>query len=130
MARKDVVRYNLNEGVPQSLSATFTSPITTIKFSDNVSYQINVTTSDSTGTFEVQASDDYSPIGPSQPVPNPGNWVTLPLGGGTPTVAGANDLILINLNQLPFTAVRLVYTSTIAGTGTADMWVLAKQIGG
>lgn len=130
MGRKDTVRYNINEGVPQSLSASFITPVTAIKFLDNASYQINVTTSDSTGTFAVQASNDYCPAGPAEPPANPGTWVNLTLAGGTPFVAAANDSIIINLNQLPFTAIRLAYTSTIAGTGTCDMWLVAKQIGG
>lgn len=130
MSRKDVLRYNLNQGVPQSLASSFTTAPTAIKWGDNISYQITVTTSNSTGTFAVQASNDYCPSGPSEPPANPGNWVTLSLGGGTPTVNAANDIIVINLNQLPFMAVRLVYTPTIAGTGTADMWITSKQLGG
>ena len=60
---------------------------------------------------------------------NPGNWINLVLAGGTPFVAAANDQILIDLNQLPFTAIRLSYTSTIAGTGVADIFITARQLG-
>lgn len=100
-----------------------------IPFGDNCSYQINVTTTNSTGTFSIQGSLDYV-----QEQPNirgvTGNWTDLSLGGGTPTVAAANDTILINLNQLPFNALRVAYTSTIAGTGTANIYIMTKQIGG
>ncbi len=98
---------------------------------DNVSYQINITTSNSIGTFAVQGSDDYQPRTAQQPG-NTGNWVTLPLGGATaaPTAAAANDSILINLNQVPFNALRVTYTVGTAGTGTCDIWETQKQVGG
>lgn len=131
MARKNIVTKKISAA--QSLAANFTSEPTVIQFLDNVSYQINITTTNSTGSFVVQASLDYEPAGAVDPmsgVPNSGNWVDLVLSGGTPTAAAANDSILIDLNQLPFKAVRLKYTSTIAGTGTADVYVAAKQLGG
>lgn len=128
MARKLILREEISAA--QSLAANFTSVPTMIPYMDNCSYQINITTTNSTGTFAVQASDDY--IQQTQDVKgNPGNWVTLPLGGATaaPVAAAANDTILIDLNELPFNAVRLVYTSTIAGTGTADIWLFNKSLG-
>lgn len=127
MARKNVLRKLI--APTQSLAASFSITPTMIPFGDNCAYQINVTTSNSTGTFSVQGSLDY--VQQTQDTKGvAGNWVDLSLGGGTPTVAAANDTILINLNQLPFNAVRLAYTSTIAGTGIADIYVMEKQIGG
>lgn len=128
MARKNIVVTKIASA--QSLAANFTSIPTIINYLDNVAYQINITTSNSTGTFAVQASLDYAVSEPGTQVTNSGTWATLPLGGGTPSVSGANDTILINLNQLPFAAVRLQYTSTVAGTGVADIYIEAKQIGG
>ena len=129
MARKDTNRYLLNPNGPQSLAASFISPPTIIRNHDNCSYQINIYTSDSSGTFAVEISNDYQVDPATQVVENPGTWLALPLGG-TPVVAAANDTIVINLNQLPFMAMRLNYTSTVAGTGTCDMIVTEKQIGG
>ncbi len=126
MSRKDTLLFELLNG--QSLSTSFVSAPTVIRFTDNVSYQINVTTSNSTGSFAVQVSDDYA-VGPGNVVSNPGTWNTLVLSG-SPTVAGANDIISISLNQLPFFAIRLAYTSTIAGTGTATAYISSKMIGG
>lgn len=126
MGRKDIIVYKLVSA--QSLAATFNSSPTVINYMDNCSYQINVTTSNSQGTFSVQASNDYKKDEPSQIVTNAGTWVDLTLSG-TPTVAAANDSIIINLNQLPFTAIRLHYTSTIAGTGTADIYITDKVVG-
>lgn len=128
MARKNVVVYKLNAS--QTMASSFTTSPTLIKYLDNIAYQINVTTTNSTGTFSVQASLDYAVDEVGNTPTNLGNWITLTLAGGVPTIAAANDLILINLNQLPFNAVRLVYTPTIAGTGTCDVFVMGRQIGG
>lgn len=128
MSRKSVLPYVVASA--QSLAATFTTTPTVITYLDNCAYQINVTTTNSEGTFEVQGSLDYRP-GPTTefPVANAGSWVTLTLNGGTPTVAAANDTILIDMNQLPFAALRLVYTAGTAGTGTCTINFLAKSVG-
>jgi len=132
LARKNVLTpFKLNGNTPQSLSADFTSPVTTITYGDNIAYQINITTSNSTGTFSVQGSVDYQVDGPTGTVINTGHWVDLILGGvGVPTVSAANDTILIDMNQVPFNALRLSYTHNTAGTGTCDMYIMAKMIGG
>lgn len=127
MARKDILVSKI--ATAQSLSASFISPVTVIKFLDNQSYQINIITTNSTGTFAVQVSDDYNLSEPGTAVTNPGQWAALDIGG-TPFAAGANDTIVIDLNQLPYGAMRLVYTSTVAGTGTADIYLTSKQLGG
>lgn len=113
----------------QSTALSFTSPVTLIRNLDNIAYQINATTSSSTGTFQVQVSLDYAIDEVTNHVTNTGNWSALTLSG-TPSLAGANDTIVINLNQLPFNAVRLAYISGTAGTGTADVYILARQLGG
>lgn len=113
----------------QSLAASFNTVPTMIPFLDNCAYQINITTTNSTGTFAVQGSVDYVQATPIQPG-NPGNWVSLTLGGTTaaPVAAAANDQIIINLNQVPFNALRIAYTSTVAGTGHADIYFMSKMI--
>ncbi len=126
MARKNTLKYQLLTG--QSLATSFISPVTFIRNTDNVSYQIDVFTSDSTGTFSVQVSDDYS-LNEANVVVNPGTWVTLTLSG-VPTVSAANDVIGISLNQLPYDAIRLAYTETTPGTGTCNAIITSKQIGG
>lgn len=128
MARKTVIQsYPLV--LAQSLSANFTSAPTMVPFLDNFAYQINVSTTDSQGAFEVEGSLDYKINPVTGHVENPGNWVMLNLSG-TPNVNQANDTIGISLNQVPFNAIRLVYLSIIAGTGVADIYVEAKQLGG
>lgn len=129
MARKNILRQELVAA--QSLAANFQTNPTVISYLDNCSYQINITTSNSTGTFSVQGSSDYAPRTAEAPG-NVGNWVDLPLGGSVaaPVAAAANDSILINLNQVPFNALRIAYIATIPGTGTAEIWTLDKQLGG
>ena len=127
MARKNTLNYNLYP-TPQSMAATFTSPATFIRNTDNVSYQIDITTTNSTGTFSVQVSNDYA-LGPDNTVTNPGTWLTLTLSG-TPIAAGANDIIGISLNQLPYDSIRFVYTSIVAGTGALTAILTSKQVGG
>lgn len=127
MARKDTVVYPV--ATNQSLATSFTTSPTVVTTLDNVAYQVNVTTTDSIGAFKVQASVDYAIYLNSNQVINPGNWVDLPLSG-SPIANAAPDTININLNQLPFVAVRMVYTPSTAGTGTATIYLAAKQIGG
>lgn len=128
MSRKNTLKYDLYPTTPQSMSANFTSPVTFIRNTDNVSYQIDITTTDSTGTFTVQVSDNYA-LGPDNTVTNAGTWVTLTLSG-SPTASAANDTIGISLNQLPYNAIRFVYTSSVAGTGTLTASITSKQLGG
>lgn len=128
MARKNVLAAQTPIASNQSLAVTFTSAPTVIAFMDNISYQIDVTTTNSTGSFKVQASLDYVPADGIQ-TGRAGHWVDLVLSG-TPSVAAANDDINISFNQMPFQAIRLIYTPTVAGTGTCTIYVMGKQIGG
>lgn len=128
MARKDTLQSKLLTG--QSLAATFTGPVTVIKNTDSISYQINVTTTNSIGTFKVQVSDDYTQYAPSEAVTISGNWADLPLGGDALSINAANDVLSVELRSLSFQAIRIVYTSGTAGTGTCDLWISTKQLGG
>lgn len=110
----------------QSLATSFNSAPTVVKYLDNISYQINVVTTNSEGTFAVEVSNDYVPSN-SGVTPDTGNWSPLVLTG-TPTVAAANNTLVINMNQLPFAAIRLAYTSTVAGTGTCEIILTGKMI--
>ncbi len=110
--------------------AAFISNPTVVKYLDNCAYQINVTTSNSEGTFSVQASLDYAKDEVTGAVTNQGRWFNLILSGGIPTVAAEDDVIGIDLNQLPFNAIRLSYAGSVPGTGTCDIFIMARQIGG
>jgi hypothetical protein len=119
MSRKQVL-LPVTIASAQSLAADFTTTPTVISYQDNIAYQINVTTADSAGTFAVQASMDYEAGVNGSGPPVAGNWTTLTLSG-TPTVAAANDTIMISLNQVPYKALRLAYTSSVAGTGVCNI---------
>ncbi len=112
-----------------SLATSFTTPETVVRHLDNCSFQINITTTDSTGTFSVQVSNDYYVNeGNDGVVQNPGTWTDLTLAGGIPFAAAANDTIVISLNQLPFYGVRLAYTATVPGTGTCTVFLTHKGL--
>lgn len=128
MARKNTLVHKLYDA-PQSLSATFTTPATLIRYLDNISYQFNAVTTDSIGNFAVECSDDYA-VNEAGVTSNPGIWVPLTLAGGVPFVNAGDADILIDLNQLPYIAVRVVYTATTPGTGTVEMYIVARQLGG
>lgn len=133
MSRKDVVLSKLVNPVDSTqkfqLSSSFNSPATIIRYLDNVSYQINITTTNSIGVFTVQASLDYAVNESTNAVTNAGNWEDLTLSS-TLVSNAANDVILVNLNQVPFNALRVSYTSSTAGTGTCEIFFMGKQIGG
>jgi len=125
MARKNQLVYKVAEA--QSLGASFITAPTLIKYLDNVAYQI-IQTGTPTGEFFVEASVDYAFDEVAQNVQNPGHWDALPLSTRL-LLAGTPEDILVNLNQLPFTAIRVRYTRS-SGTGTADIYLTARQIGG
>lgn len=112
------------------MTASFITPPTLIKYADNCSYQIVFNAGGSIGTFSVQASNDYAISEPSNLVTNAGDWVDLSLGGGVPFSAGTADDIIIDLNQLPFNAIRLSYTSATPGTSVCNVYLITKQVGG
>ena len=104
------------DGLPvtQSLSASFSTVATSVKFQDNLSYQINITTTNSQGTFQLQGSNDgvsYADLGTAG------------------VVAAANDVAVININQFPFAYMRLHYTSSVAGTGICSIVLMGRSVG-
>lgn len=105
----------------QTMAADVTSNPINIQYLDNISIQLNFTGTP-TGTFDLQGSLDYSP----GPFANTGNWisVTLPVA---PVAAGAASQILLDLNQLSFPWVKIVYTRS-SGTGTLNGYISGKAI--
>lgn len=126
MSRKNVLPYKL--ATAQSLSSSFNSAVTTITYTDNISYQINCTTTNSVGTFALEVSDDYQISNGT--IVNAGTWNPLTLGGGIPAVNATDAVISISLTQVPFGAIRVAFTSSTPGTGTCDIYFLSKQLGG
>lgn len=107
------------------MSGSITSRVTGVQYLDNIAIQLNVTTADAVGTFEVQVSLDYAQDSQGN-VTNAGNWIGLNLSG-TPTVASTNEQFFIDINQVPAPWVRVVYTRT-SGTGTVQGFISAKDL--
>lgn len=110
------------------MSGDLTSTPVKIQFLDVVSMQL-VFTDTPTGTFEVQASLDYS-VNDAGEVTNAGTWVTVPVQdetGSSPAATGSADQLMINMTQLAFPFIRLHYTAT-SGTGTLDVLASGKEI--
>lgn len=98
-----------------SLAASFVTIPTSINRLDNIAYQINITTSNSVGTFTMQCSSDQV------------NWANV---GTAASVAAANDVAVVWVNQEYCSHyVRLSYTANTAGTGTCTIILTAKDIG-
>lgn len=108
----------------ESLAADFETAAVTVLTMDNVG--INIATSgvtDNTGTFAVEHriykdEQNYSA------------WAELTLSPA-PSLASADDVLFINLNQLPPGQIRVTFTAA-GGTpdGTCDVWVSGCAVGG
>lgn len=109
----------------QSLGASFSSTPTNIEIMDNISYQMNATTSDAVGTFTVEVSDDYNQDSNGNII-SAGNWIALPVSVAM-TLSGSSDTIMFDGNQISHPWIRLTYTRT-SGTGTVTAYVSGKML--
>lgn len=103
------------------MAGNLASPVTNIEDVDNVGIQLNFTTADAIGTFQVQVSIDYNPVTPAL-----ANWVNIALSPA-PVAAGASNQIYIDMNQLSAPWIRLTYTAT-SGVGTLDAFLCYKEV--
>lgn len=127
MSRKNTLEYPIATGL--TLATSFVTAATTVLTLDNCSYQINVTTTNSTGSFTVETSNDYNDNLVTNTMTATGTWATLPIGG-TPVAAAANDSVFIDINQIAFKAIRIRYVAGTPGTGTCDIKLVCRQLGG
>jgi hypothetical protein len=102
------------------LSADYTSVATDIRYQDNITYQVNVTTGAPIGVLDVEVSTDYNPI-----THNSGTWT--PLGTAYRAVINGTGAGMFALNQLEPIYSRLKYTRT-SGTGLMDIYISGKQV--
>lgn len=105
------------------MSGTITSKAIGIQFLDNIALQFNFTGTP-TGTFSVQGSLDHAEYFGT--VTKAGTWNEVTLDP-VPAAAGAAGSILINMDQLAFPFLRVVYTAA-SGTGSLDAYITAKMI--
>ncbi len=103
-----------------SLGASFNTEPSNILFTDNVSIIATWTGTSPVGVLTVQVSNDSSAA--------PTKWETLTLDG-TASVSGNSDNGTINLNQLSYAWLRLVYTRG-SGVGSMTIDLTSKQLGG
>jgi hypothetical protein len=115
--------------VAGDMSANITSPVTNILFLDNIGIQLNFSGSP-VGNFEIQTSIDYAQDDFGN-VTNAGTWIPIELffNGDFASDIPTDVLspIVINLNQLSFPWIRIVYLAT-SGSGTLDAFVSAKMV--
>lgn len=116
------------------MGATFSSDPQPGNGQDNMGVQVKWIGTP-TGTIGIQVSNDYYP-GDSYSPYNAGTWDDLYFdvySGGSATVAstiavsGSADHAAINLNQLPFSFYRVVYTRT-SGSGLLSAVVTQKGV--
>lgn len=113
--RKNVILpYKLIDA--HALSASFDSKAVNIQYLDNIAFQLSVTTTANTGTFSVQVSLDGQ------------IWDTLSLSPAIPALADASTVITINLNQLPYTWVRIHFEIGTGTNGSVTGYVTGKEI--
>ena len=106
------------------MSGDLVGPVTNIQFLDNVGVQL-VWSGDAEGTFGVQGSLNH--VQDQQGVvTNPGDWVSLTFSSA-PIADGADGSILIDMNQLSFPWIRVIYTAD-TGTGSLNGFIGAKSV--
>src|SRR5574343_69406 len=126
MSRKNVLEHELRDSAKVSadlsLSASFISEITNVKYLDNIGLQVSWAGTSPVGQLYVDISSDNVNID-TEIV----NWTELDFGSPA-TVSGNTGSGLININQVPFTWMRVRYTRS-SGTGTMNINISAKMVG-
>lgn len=137
MSRKNTLNAVKDVTSGDMSAASVTSLVTDIQYLDNISVQLSWTSSP-VGTFAIQGSLDYSPgdaASAAGRTANAGTWtpITLTYLSGSvfvsatsiPTSVGSP--ILLNLSNLSFPYIRVVYTRS-SGSGTLTSWIMGKAI--
>jgi len=119
-----VISHTLSFGI--DLSQAQTSSAFAVDQGFAAAIQIGYTATNLSGTFKLQASlDEGNPNAASEAARASlvANWTDIATGGATipsATINGVsgNSTVLLRLDTLPYTFIRVVWTPT-AGTGTA-----------
>lgn len=107
---------NAEPPVALDLSASFTTPATSVINLDKASIHIDWSGSSPEGVLTVEARNGESD-----------DWYTLEFGAAIDITGNTGNHQLV-FNELPFTDIRLVYTRT-SGTGSATANLTAKVSG-
>ncbi len=113
--RKNVVK-GFQPFQATSLAANATSPEVNVINLDKASIYVDWAGTSPVGTLAVEAKNRED-----------GDWFALDFGSPI-SISGNSGNHLIVLNELPFLAIRLVYTAG-SGTGTIDAVIAAKTVG-
>ena len=101
-------------------SAQIISPPTSIKFLDNVLFELLFSGAPA-GSFYIEVSNDYNPV-----TNDPGTWIPLDFQASDVLVSGPID-IMAEVNQSPAPYIRVRWEPT-SGTGALTIWISAKQV--
>lgn len=110
--RKNITVFHAVEN--GDMSNDITSPVTNVQYLDNVGIQL-VYDGDPVGTFTIEGS-----VGESKAFTTLTNLATI-------SASGSGDSILLNLQQVPYTSIRIVYTAG-SGAGTLNAHLTSKMI--
>lgn len=104
-----------------SMATSLTSALTKIQNLDDIGIQVKWTSSNAVGTIAVECSINYNANLAT------GDWVALTFDPALAQPASNNGSYLIDLQQVPFTWLRVTYTR-VSGSGTLNVWLSAKEI--
>jgi len=107
------------------MSGDITGKVTSVTFSDTLTYGIAWTGTSPVGTMKVQGSLDYTETA-DHTVLDAGTWFDLPLAPA-PAVSGATGTLSISLRFHSFPWLRLVYSRS-SGTGTMTAWIAGREV--
>lgn len=117
MAKPTIYGYKTLDAVSAAVAQT--SPATVVGQMDKLTFQCKFTQA-ATGTFLVEAKSEKIDG-------TPGTWYALDFGG--PMTVTAETDVIFNLNELPFSHVRIGWSGHAGNTGTLTVTVSAKAVG-
>lgn len=106
------------------MSGDITSAATQVEWLDNLGIQAHWSGTSPAGEIIIEGTNDQV-LDPQHPLASP-NWVALDFGQ-TISITGNTGDDFYNINQFPFTAVRVRYVRT-SGTGTLVVKISAKML--
>lgn len=130
MSRKHVIhQYNMLEGQTVNMSANITSNISNVEQLDKCSIHLTWTAGP-VGEFIIEARNGGTPAAltalPKAKYDD--SWYVLPVSAAG-TITAPDSELLILLNELPFTDIRIKYVATSGSASDLKMLLTAKVVG-
>lgn len=130
MSRKHVIhQYNMFEGQTINMSGNLTSNISNVEQLDKCSIHLTWTAGP-VGEFIIEARNGGNPA-PNTALPKSkynDSWYVLPTSS-LGTITGTDSELLILLNELPFTDVRIRYVASSGAAADLKALLTAKVVG-